>query len=170
MNQKGHILLFIILIIATLGGYLIYQKQTPLRQSSTGQAKPTPILQSSPTSAASPAPTGSASTSISIQSLNEGIKLKKFSSQNYNIEGYVINKNTCSCSKEVYCLSCLPEILVSEDKQNTAEDSRKIYIRVDNIEDFQIGKKYRFSILLPSDKDKQGFSYERRLIKYELIR
>ena len=70
----------------------------------------------------------------------------------------------------VYCLPCLPEILVSEDQQNTTGDSKTIYIRVDNPKDFQLGKKYRFSILLPSDKNRQGFSYERQLIRHELIK
>lgn len=156
-------ILIIILIALALGGYLFYQKQTKSTPSQqTTQLSPTPIATSVPTS--------SVQNNISIQALNEGIKSKSLNSQNYNIEGYVINKNPCSCPKGTACSPCLPEILIAENKENTTGDSKNMYIRVDRIEDFQTGKKYKFSILLPLDRGKQGFSYERILIGSELIK
>lgn len=164
MREKGIAPIAIILLVTiTIGGYFIYSSKINLKQAGSNPSTQSTIQPSPTTNDAS-------QNTVSIQVLNEGIQLKNLKSQNYSIEGYIVNKNTCSCPKGAVCLPCLPEILVSEDKENTTENSRKIYIRVNNIDDFQLGKQYRFSILLPSDKDRQGFSYERRLIKYELVK
>lgn len=54
MSQKGFAPILIVIILATaLGGYFVYQNQSPLRQGSVGQAKPTPLPQSAPTPATS---------------------------------------------------------------------------------------------------------------------
>lgn len=151
-------IVIILLVAIAIGGYFIYSNKINLNQAGSTITQPSPTTNNA------------SQNTISIQALNEGIRLKNLNFQNYSIEGYLVNKNTCSCPKGALCVPCLPEILVSEDKQDTSENSRKIYIRVYNMDDFQLGKRYRFSILIPSDKDKQGFSNERQLIKYELVK
>lgn len=95
-------------------------------------------------------------------------------SGNFNIEGYVVNIYTCPpCPKGAQCSICMKKnILVSENNKILETHDlteNDLIIFTDNPKQFELGKKYRFSIKILNYKTTLGPLNDLELIGYDLI-
>lgn len=80
-----------------------------------------------------------------------GIKLNKFNSGIYNTEGYVVKIYTCPpCPKGSQCKLCMRDNIVISENNKLLEtyslSDKEIILFADNPKQFELGKKYNFSI------------------------
>ncbi len=79
------------------------------------------------------------------------INQNKFSSGTYNIKGYVVKIYTCPpCPKDAHCKMCMGNNIVISENNKMLETytltENELIIFVENPEQFELGKKYIFSI------------------------
>lgn len=79
------------------------------------------------------------------------IKLNKFISGTYNTEGYVVKIYTCPpCPKGAQCKPCMRDNIVISENNKLLEtyslSDKEIILFSDNPNQFDLGKKYKFSI------------------------
>ena len=102
------------------------------------------------------------------------IKQNNFTSGNFNTEGYVVKIYTCPpCPKDALCKPCMREnIVVSENNQPLEAYSltdEEIIIFVQYPNQFELGKKYRFSIKISDYKSTGEPINDIDLVGYDLI-
>jgi len=81
------------------------------------------------------------------------IKQNKFTSGSYNTEGYVVKIYTCPpCPKGALCKPCMKDnIVISENNkllETYALSDNEMILFANNPKQFELGKKYQFSIKL----------------------
>lgn len=99
------------------------------------------------------------------------LRNKNVTSGNYNIEGYVVKIYTCPpCPKNAFCKPCASDhILISEDDNITTYD-KGVTVLVDNPKQFELNKKYKFSLEFLQSSNVEGNTYlSFRLLGYELL-
>src|SRR3989338_541332 len=79
------------------------------------------------------------------------IKLNKFNSGTYNTEGYVVKIYTCPpCTKGAQCKLCMRDNIVISENNKLLEtyslSDKEIILFADKPNQFDLGKKYKFSI------------------------
>lgn len=102
------------------------------------------------------------------------IKQGKLGPGTYNTDGFVVKIYTCpSCPKGVFCKQCMRDnIVISEDKNelelyNLTE--KELIIFVKNPKQFELGKKYRFSIKILDYKSTGEPINDIDLVGYESV-
>jgi len=77
------------------------------------------------------------------------------SSGNYDVNGYILKVENCDCTPPS-CPNCIGKhVVVSEVPIQSAQlitDNMQLYIFTDNPNQFEIGKKYEFSVKILEDK------------------
>lgn len=79
------------------------------------------------------------------------IKLNKFNSGTYNTEGYIVKIYICpSCPKGAQCKPCMRDNIVISENNKLLEtyslSDKEMVLFADNPNQFDLGKKYKFSI------------------------
>jgi len=102
------------------------------------------------------------------------IKQNNFTSGNFNTEGYVVKIYTCPpCPKGALCKPCMRDNIVIS-KNNKQLDAyylteNELIIFVNNPKQFELGKKYNFSIKILDYKSTGEPINDIELVGYELI-
>ena len=110
---------------------------------------------------------------LDFYQINE-IKQNNFTSGNFNTEGYVVKIYTCPpCPKGALCKPCMSDNIVIS-KNNKQLDAyylteNELIIFVNNPKQFELGKKYRFSIKILDYKSTGEPINDVELVGYELI-
>ena len=130
MSKKLILILAVILIIAGGLFYFLYKQQP---RGNTG--KNTTYPQSS---------------NFTFYPIHE-IKQNKFNSGTYNTEGYVVKIYTCPpCPKGALCKPCMRDNIIISENNNLLEayslSDKEMILFVNNPKQFELGKKYQFSI------------------------
>ncbi len=102
------------------------------------------------------------------------IKQNKFSSGTYNTEGYVAEIYTCPpCPKGKLCVPCMRDnIVISENNQILETyilSDKEMILFADNTKQFELGKKYRFSIKILDYKSTNESINDLEIIGYSLL-
>jgi len=112
---------------------------------------------------------------LEFYSIHE-LKQNNFSEGNYNTEGYVVKIYTCPpCPKGALCKMCMePNIVISEDNKNLdvyslTEKELLIFTSYSNPNQFELGKKYRFSINITQYKSTGEPLNDIKLVGYGII-
>lgn len=147
LNLKNNLpikpLVLLLIIASVIGGALVWKRKVPL--ISTAIPTPTPYK-----------------TYPSILNFNfypsHEIKKQRFGPGSYNTEGYVVKMFTCPpCPTRVLCKPCMGEnIVISEESKILTDYSsltdNELIIFAQNPKQFQLGKKYQFSIQIIKNK------------------
>ncbi len=85
------------------------------------------------------------------------LKDSNYTSGNYNVDGYVVKIYTCPpCPKGAMCKPCMRDnIVISENNallDSYSPSSSEIIIFTNNPKQFELGKKYKFSIRITDYK------------------
>jgi len=101
------------------------------------------------------------------------LKQKNVSEGSYNTEGYVVKIYTCPpCPKYALCKMCMGNnIVISEENKiletySLAEKDLIIFTSLSNLKQFELGKKYNFSINITKYKSTREPLNDIKLIGY----
>ena len=102
------------------------------------------------------------------------LKQNNFSEGSYNTEGYVVKIYTCPpCPKGALCKMCMePNIVISEENKLLdiySLTEKELLIFTSNSKQFELGKKYRFSINITAHKSTGEPLNDIRLLGYDII-
>jgi len=104
------------------------------------------------------------------------LKQNNLSEGNYNTEGYVVKIYTCPpCPKGALCKMCMePNIVISEENKilgsyALTEKELLIFTLNSNPRQFELGKKYRFSINITQYKSTGEPLNDIKLVGYDII-
>ena len=100
------------------------------------------------------------------------LKTMNQTSGNFNTEGYVVKVFTCPpCPKGAFCKECMGDnIIISEENKLLGSYSltdKEIIILTDNPKQFELSKKYKFSIKLLEHSYTGYNSFE--MIGYDIL-
>jgi len=152
MKPKYYILIAIIAFLVIIGIYFYLQQPTTNLENQITY----PIT-----------------SNLDFYQINE-IKQNNFTSGNFNTEGYVVKIYTCPpCPKGALCKPCMRENIVIS-KNNKQLDAyylteNELIIFANNPKQFELGKKYKFSIKILDYKSTGKPINDIELVGYELI-
>ncbi|MDD3083698.1 MAG: hypothetical protein PHP82_01615 [Candidatus ainarchaeum sp.] len=105
-----------------------------------------------------------------ISELKESFNIDK----NYNIEGYVVKIYSCPpCPEGASCKPCMQDNIIISEKnfllENYALSSTEIILFVENPKQFELGKKYVFSIKITNHNSTNELINDIDLVGYNKI-
>jgi len=132
MNKKIILILAIILVVIVGGVFYFRYHQQPLQVNIQNNT------------------TYPQASNFALYPIHE-VKLNKFNSGTYNTEGYVVKIYTCPpCPKGAKCKPCMRENIVISENNRLLEtyslSDKEIILFANNPRQFELGKKYQFSI------------------------
>jgi len=103
------------------------------------------------------------------------INQNKFSSGTYNTEGFVVKIYTCPpCPKDAVCKMCMENNIVISENNKILETysltEKELIIFVENPKQFELSKKYTFSINITNDKTTSTDINDIKLLEYDEIK
>jgi len=133
MNKK-YILSIFILILVGAGAYFYYQTSTDRTNDRTYPE----------------------SSNLNFYSISQ-LKGKNLNSGTYNTEGYVVRKHECPpCPKGAMCKPCMGDNIVISEMNKLLDTysltNNEMIIFVKNPNQFELGKKYSFSVNVRESK------------------
>ncbi|KKR11828.1 MAG: hypothetical protein UT39_C0002G0009 [Candidatus Woesebacteria bacterium GW2011_GWA1_39_21] len=149
--KKKPFLIIIVVIVLVLSGIFIYQRTS---RNTVVTNKDYPTTQN-----------------FNFYSIND-IKQKSLASGTYNTEGYVVKQYECPfCPQETQCKPCMRDNIVISENNKLLDTyiltNNEIVVFANNPKQFELGKKYSFSVKILDHKSTDEPINDIELVGYQ---